>query len=77
MRLRENPQGECAALDRVVDPGQRFNNDAGEIGLASPCAPMTKHPPASGKAAPPQTITPANPRDPTPNPRQLRQKAAK
>ena len=35
MRLREKAlQGDARALDRVVELALRFNNDAGEIGLA-------------------------------------------
>src|SRR6266566_6107573 len=37
MRLREKAlQGDARALDRVVELALRFNNDAGEIGLAQP-----------------------------------------
>src|SRR5262249_23293042 len=37
MVLREKAlKGDARALDRIVDLAQRFNNDAGEMGLAQP-----------------------------------------
>ena len=73
MRLREKAlQGDARALDRVVDLAQRFNNDAGEIGLAQPlCADdqaiLAAYVAEAAAAAKPSTPA-ESPADPTPNP---------
>ena len=71
MRLREKAlQGDARSLDRLLEYASRFNNDAGEIGLA-PCADdqaiLAAY--AEEVAAAAKPSTPAeSPADPTPNP---------
>jgi Family of unknown function (DUF5681) len=73
MRLREKAlQGDARALDRVVELAQRFNNDAGEIGLAQPlCADdqaILAAYAAELAAAAKLPTTAESPADPTPHP---------
>ena len=73
MRLREKAlQGDARALDRVVELAQRFNNDAGEIGLAQPlCADdraiLAAYEAEITAAAKPPTVV-ESPGEPTPSP---------
>jgi hypothetical protein len=65
-------QGDARALDRVVELAQRFNNDAGEIGLAQPlCADdqaiLAAYAAEIAAASKPPTAV-ESPDEPTPNP---------
>jgi Family of unknown function (DUF5681) len=71
MVLREKAlKGDARSLDRLLEYATRFNNDAGEIGLA-PCADdqaiLAAYAAEAVAAAKPPT-TAESPADPTPNP---------